>query len=77
MVKINIDVKINPVYFPYLNKPQFVQIFYGGSSSGKSYFNGQKIVLDNMHGVNWLCCRNVAKTMRNSIFNEVTKAIIK
>lgn len=77
MVQIDIDVKINPVYFPYLDKPQFVQIFYGGSSSGKSYFNGQKIVLDNMHGVNWLCSRNVAKTMRNSIFNEVTKAIIK
>lgn len=72
---LNIDVKVNPVYLPYLNKEQFTQIYYGGSSSGKSYFLGQKIVLDNVKGVNWLCCRNVAKTMRNSVFNEVTKAI--
>lgn len=69
------DVVINPVYLPHLMKKHFVQIYYGGSSSGKSYFLAQKIVLDNMDGVNWLCCRNVAKTIRNSTFNEVVKAI--
>lgn len=73
---INTAVKINPVYFDYLNKPQFNQIFFGGSSSGKSYFLAQKIVLDNLNGCNWLCCRNVAKTIRNSIFNEINKCII-
>ena len=60
---------------PYLDKPHFVQIFFGGSSSGKSYFIAQKIVLDNLAGVNWLCCRNVASTIAKSTFNEVKKAI--
>jgi len=57
--------------------PQYMQIFFGGSSSGKSYFIAQKIVLDNMDGANWLVCRNVAKTLRKSVFNEVKKAIVK
>lgn len=72
---MNIPVKVNPVYLDYLNKPQFTQIYYGGSSSGKSYFLAQKVVLDNLKGVNWLVCRNVANTLRNSSFNEITKAI--
>ena len=72
---INIDVKINPVYLPFLNKKQFMQIFFGGSSSGKSYFICQKVVIDNMNGANWLVCRNVARTIRISVFNEIKKAI--
>lgn len=72
---MRIDVKVNPAYLPYMDKKQFTQIFFGGSSSGKSFFLAQKIVIDNLKGVNWLCTRNVAKTIRNSIFNEVTKAI--
>ena len=59
----------------YLNKPQFMQIFFGGSSSGKSYFICQKIVLDNLAGANYLICRNVASTIRRSTFNEIKKAI--
>ena len=74
---IDINVKINPAYLPYLNKPQFMQIFFGGSSSGKSYFICQKIVLDNLNGANWLICRNVATTIRRSTFNEIKKAISK
>ena len=60
---------------PYLDKPQFMQIFYGGSSSGKSFFICQKIVLDNLAGVNWLVCRNVGRTIRKSVYNEICKAI--
>jgi len=75
VIKLDINVNINPVYLPFMDKKQFVQIFFGGSSSGKSYFLAQKIVIDNLKGVNWLCCRNVARTIRNSIFNEITKAI--
>ena len=58
-----------------MNKPQFLQIFFGGSSSGKSFFLTDKTVIDNLQGCNWLCCRNVARTIRNSIFNEITKSI--
>ncbi len=72
---MNIQVKVNPAYLPYMDKEQFLQIFFGGSSSGKSYFITDKIVIDNLQGCNWLCCRNVAKTIRNSIFNEITKSI--
>lgn len=72
---MNIKIYMNDVYIPHKDKKQFVQIYYGGSSSGKSYFLAQKIVLDNLSGVNWLCCRNVARTIRNSTFNEITKAI--
>lgn len=72
---MDIKVKVNPAYLPYFNKPQFLQIFFGGSSSGKSYFLTDKIVVDVLNGVNWLCCRNVGKTIRNSVFNEITKSI--
>lgn len=72
---MNITVKENPAYISYFNKPQFLQIFFGGSSSGKSYFITDKIVIDTINGVNWLCCRNVARTIRNSVFNEITKSI--
>lgn len=74
-IALQIDVKMNPKYIPYLNKKQFVQIFFGGSSSGKSYFIGQKIVLDNVSGVNWLVCRNIANTVYRSVFNEIVKSI--
>ena len=72
---MNITIKENPAYIPFMNKEQFLQIFFGGSSSGKSYFLSDKIVLDNVNGCNWLCCRNVNNTIKRSIFNEVTKSI--
>lgn len=58
-----------------MNKPHFIQIFFGGSSSGKSFFLSQKVVLDNLNGCNWLICRNVGNTIKKSVFNEITKAI--
>lgn len=69
------ELLINPTYLPYLNKPHFLQIFFGGSSSGKSFFITDKIVIDNLQGCNWLICRNVANTIRRSVFNEITKSI--
>lgn len=69
------EVLINPSYLPFLNKPHFLQIFFGGSSSGKSFFITDKIVLDTLSGCNWLCCRNVANTIKRSVFNEIVKSI--
>lgn len=74
---MNIDVKVNPAYLEFLNKHHFTQIYFGGSSSGKSYFICQKIVLDNINGANWLVCRNVANTIRKSTYNEIKKAIFR
>lgn len=75
-MSIDVNVKVNPAYFPYLNKEQFLQIFFGGSSSGKSFFITDKIVLDVLDGCNWLCCRNVGNTIKRSVFNEVYKSIV-
>lgn len=72
---MQIDVAVNPVYMSYLDKEQFTQIFFGGSSSGKSYFLAQKIIIDNLRGVNWLVCRKIGSTIRKSVFNEIVKAI--
>lgn len=72
---MDIVVKENHVYLQYFDKPQFLQIFFGGSSSGKSFFISDKIVIDCINGVNWLCCRNVGNTIKRSVFNEVTKSI--
>ena len=72
---MNITVSMNPVYRQYINKTQATQIFFGGSSSGKSFFIAQKIVIDCLSGVNWLCCRNVARTIRSSVYNQIIKTI--
>ena len=76
-ININIDAKvINPVYRPYLSDYHPTQIYYGGSSSGKSYFLAQRCIIDMLSGGhNYLIVRKVARTIRKSVFNEITKAI--
>lgn len=76
-IKLKISKKVfNEIYIPFLNFVTRVQIFFGGSSSGKSYFLAQRCVLDVAHsGHNYLCTRKVARTIRASIYNEVVKAI--
>ena len=78
-MQINIDIDgnvFNPIYRPYLDDSTYTQIFYGGSSSGKSYFLAQRCILDMLHGNhNYLIVRKVARTVRKSVFNEITKAI--
>ncbi len=66
----------NPVYIPYLELTTRTQIFYGGSSSGKSFFIAQRVVEDLLQGDrNYLIVRNTASTLQVSTFNEVCKAI--
>jgi phage terminase large subunit len=69
------NVYVNDAYMEYLEADQYTQIFFGGSSSGKSFFLAQRTVMDNMNGYNYLICRNVSKTIKKSVFNEVWKAI--
>jgi phage terminase large subunit len=78
MTDVDIHTEVfNSVYLPYLEDVTPLQIFFGGSSSGKSVFAvGQRTVYDMMRGGrNYLICRQVAKTLRNSVFNEVVKII--
>lgn len=73
---MNVDVIVNQVYKPFLEDDTRIQIFYGGSSSGKSYFLAQRTVLDVLSGKrNYLIFRNVLNTVKKSVFNEITKAI--
>ena len=66
---------VNDVYFDYLKDDTRVQVFFGGASSGKSYFVAQRIVADTVQGRNTLVLRNVARTIRGSCWNEIVKAI--
>jgi phage terminase large subunit len=70
------DIVINDVYIPHLDNFARTQIFYGGSSSGKSWFLAQRCILDIMAGGrNYLVCRQVARTIRSSVFMQVKRVI--
>lgn len=78
MTSVEIDKRVfNTAYLPYLDCTARTQIFYGGSSSGKSVFVvGQRTVYDLMRGGrNYLIVRQVARTVRNSVYNEILKVI--
>lgn len=77
MIKVNVSRKVfNPVYLPLLQDMSRVQILYGGASSGKSKFKAQQAVIDVLGGGrNYLICRQVARTIRRSVFNEIKKII--
>lgn len=76
--QIEIDPAIfNEVYIPQLTNMARIQILYGGSSSGKSVFKSEQIVIDLLSGGrNYLICRAVARTIKNSVFNEVRRRIV-
>jgi phage terminase large subunit len=70
----------NKAYIPYIDEKSKlrdtrIQIFFGGASSGKSYFIAQRVVSDAVDGRNTLVLRNVARTVRGSCWNEIIKAI--
>jgi phage terminase large subunit len=77
MTKVVIDDAVyNDVYLPYLQDTTPLQIFFGGSSSGKSVFLAQRCVEDLMHGKrNYLVCREVGRTIRGSVSQEIQKVI--
>lgn len=66
---------LNAVYLPHLRNAHRYQLYFGGSSSGKSVFLATRTALDCMQGRNILVLRNVARTLRGSCWNEIYKAI--
>lgn len=75
-MRINAPARLyNDVYYQRLKDDTRLQIYFGGASSGKSYFIAQRVVTDTLAGRNTLVLRNVARTIRGSCWNEVTKAI--
>lgn len=66
----------NKVFLPYLTEQRPLQLFFGGSSSGKSRFLAQRTIVDMLNGKrNYLCVRNTANTLRTSVLMEVEKVI--
>jgi len=73
---MDIEIKTNAVYADLLDDETPRQIVFGGSSSGKSVFLAQRAILDVLTKKrNYLIVRNVAKTIRQSVFNEMCKII--
>lgn len=70
------NIYVNDAYIPYLNDTTRAQIFFGGSSSGKSFFLAQRVVMDVLKGHNYLIVRNVANTIKRSVYNQIVKTII-
>lgn len=69
------QIIVNKAYLPYLKAQQKTQIFYGGSSSGKSFFLAQRVIIDVLQGRNYLIVRNVGSTIRYSVYNQLCKTI--
>jgi len=79
---MNINIKIskkvfNDVYLPYLNNTDRYLVFYGGGSSGKSYFIGQRYIYKLMHPTrcNLLVVRQTGDTNRRSTFPLLKQVI--
>lgn len=66
----------NAAYLPHLENMSRTQIYYGGSGSGKSWFVAERVVYDVMAGGrNYLVCRQVAATIRGSVFTQICRVI--
>lgn len=79
-MKINLEIDrsvFNDIYLKYqFHNNNRYQIYFGGSSSGKSFSLAQRTVLDVFGGKrNYLIVRNVQSTIKRSVLNEITKAI--
>ena len=72
---MNVNIKIskkvfNDVYLPYLDNDERYLVFYGGGSSGKSYFIAERFIYKLIHPqrCNLLVVRQTGDTNRKSTF---------
>ena len=79
---MNINIKIskkvfNDVYIPFLDNIDRYLLFYGGGSSGKSYFIAQRYIYKLIHPVrcNLLVVRQTGDTNRRSTFPLLKQVI--
>ncbi|MBP3920789.1 MAG: PBSX family phage terminase large subunit [Bacilli bacterium] len=79
---MNVNIKIskkvfNDVYIPYLNNEDRYLIFYGGGSSGKSYFIAQRFIYKLLHPkrCNLLIVRQTGDTNGKSTFPLMKQVI--
>lgn len=76
-MQIDVHTEVfNAVYLPHLENYSRIQVLYGGSSSGKSRFLAQRCVFWTLQGGrNILVCRQVGRTIRKSVAQEIGKVI--
>lgn len=77
-VNIKISKKVfNDVYLPYLNNEDRYLVFYGGGSSGKSYFIAERYIYKLIHPkrCNLLIVRQTGDTNRKSTFPLLKQVI--
>ena len=77
-VNIKISKKVfNDVYLPYLTNEDRYLVFYGGGSSGKSYFIAQRFIYKLLHKTrcNLLVVRQTGDTNRRSTFPLLKQVI--
>ena len=77
-VNIKISKKVfNDVYLPYLDNTDRYLVFYGGGSSGKSYFIAQRFIYKLIHPArcNLLVTRQTGDTNRRSTFPLLKQVI--
>lgn len=79
---MNVNIKIskkvfNDVYLPYLDNEDRYLVFYGGGSSGKSYFIGERSIYKQIQPkrCNLLVVRQTADTNRRSTFPLIKQVI--
>ncbi len=79
---MNVDIKIskkvfNDVYLPYLDNTDRYLVFYGGGSSGKSYYIAQRYIYKLIHPTrcNLLAVRQTGDTNRRSTFPLLKQVI--
>jgi phage terminase large subunit len=79
---MNVNIKIskrvfNDVYLPYLDNTDRYLLFYGGGSSGKSYFIAQRFIYKLIHPqrCNLLVVRQTGDTNRKSTFPLLKQVI--
>ena len=79
---MNVNIKIskkvfNDVYLPYLDNIDRYLVFYGGGSSGKSYFIAQRYIYKLIHPTrcNLLVVRQTGDTNRRSTFPLLKQVI--
>jgi phage terminase large subunit len=69
-------IAVNDVYLPYMECTSRTQIYFGGSSSGKSVFLAQRPIIDiSKGGRNYLIVRQIGRTIRGSVSMELQKVI--
>ena len=70
MINVNISKKVfNDKYLPYLDNEDRYLLFYGGGSSGKSYFIAQRYIYKILtKKMNLLVVRQTGKSNRDSTF---------